>query len=570
MAGPKVTRRIDNPVVAAAPAGVRIRTRIHPSGAEAAALAAIGRLLGSVYRGELARRIRLGRLDCRSQAVWRADRKRTLTVLSSSRWAGAITRAVEDQFQLGIRGLVDHIADLRAALAVLEQRCALRPGQLAPIHDGDEAPNWVGRSPRRGYRNAAERFAKTRRLAALRDRLARGERALAVGRPSVVVGGKRLWRNRNHLDATDMSERQWWDCWDAARLFLTADGESGKAGGNETIRIGNDGRLRIKTPAALVSQFGSHVVIAEPIRFVHRSDEWEPRIITRRSVRYDISFDPARQRWYLDASWKTAPEPIPPLDELRQGRVLAVDLNEGHLAACVLDASGNPIGDPVTIEVVTAGLSASRRDGRLRAAVTALLNHAQVQGCSAVVVENLDFADARATGRETLGRGMRGKRLRRTVAGIPTARFRGRLTGMATRRGIAVIGVDPAYTSRWGKQHWRQPLQQQTSDPSTVTGHHGAAAAIGRRGLGLAIRRRPTGPRSGQRTAAGTPPTRPDRHRTHVTGRCGSSGPPTSPEGRGSAGQHPSTAAKTVRAAQDSLLLTNQERLSDLAPRLRI
>jgi len=56
---------------------------------------------------------------------------------------------------------------------------------------------------------------------------------------------------------------------------------------------------------------------------------------------------------------------------------------------------------------------------------------------------------------------------------------------MASRRGIAVIGVDAAYTSRWGAQHWHKPLQQQTSDPAAVTRHHGAAAAIGRRGLGL-------------------------------------------------------------------------------------
>jgi hypothetical protein len=51
---------------------------------------------------------------------------------------------------------------------------------------------------------------------------------------------------------------------------LTADGESGKAGGNETIRVDDDGRLRIKTPAALADQFGSHVVIEVPIRFSHR------------------------------------------------------------------------------------------------------------------------------------------------------------------------------------------------------------------------------------------------------------------------------------------------------------
>ena len=228
-----------------------------------------------------------------------------------------------------------------------------------------------------------------------------------------------------------MTEQDWRDRWDAARLFLTADGESGKAGGNETIRVDEDGRLRIKTPAALAAQFGSHVAIAAPIRFGHRGQEWADRVAARQAVRYDISYDPERGRWYLDASWKTAPEPARDIEELRAGRVLGVDLNDGHLAACVLDASGNPIGEPVSIDVVTAGLRASRRDGRVRAAITALLDHAEQHTCSAIVIENLDFADARAIGRETLGRGRRGKRLRRTVAGIPTARFRTRLIGMA-------------------------------------------------------------------------------------------------------------------------------------------
>ena len=45
-------------------------------------------------------------------------------------------------------------------------------------------------------------------------------------------------------------------------MFLTADGESGKTGGNETIRVDQTGRLRIKVPAALVAQLGSHLDIA--------------------------------------------------------------------------------------------------------------------------------------------------------------------------------------------------------------------------------------------------------------------------------------------------------------------
>ncbi|MCB1286197.1 MAG: hypothetical protein KDB47_00495 [Mycobacterium sp.] len=70
---------------------------MHPSQAEAAALTEIGELLGSLNRRELAGRIRLGRVDRKAQSVWRAERKRALTAVSSSRWAGAITRAVEDQ-----------------------------------------------------------------------------------------------------------------------------------------------------------------------------------------------------------------------------------------------------------------------------------------------------------------------------------------------------------------------------------------------------------------------------------------------------------------------------------------
>jgi hypothetical protein len=347
----------------------------------------IGSFLGSVYRGVLGGRIRCGALDSKAQAAWRAERKQAVTAVSSSRWAGAITRTVEDQYQLGMRGLAAHVAELRAAIAVLEQRCALRPGERADC----VVP---GRS-RRGYRSRAERFAKTRRLAALRGRLANAEKALAAGHPSMVVGGRRLWRTRINIDTTDMTEQQWRDRWDACRMFLTADGESGKAGGNETIRVDDDGHLRIKVPAALTEQLGSHLVIQQPVRFAHRGAEWLARVSERRAVRYDIGYDAVQDRWYLDASWKATFESPPDLGQLRTGHVLGVDLNADHLACCVLDAAGNPIGNPRTIPVETEGLPASNRDGRVRAAITTLLDQATYAGCTAIVVENLDFADAR-------------------------------------------------------------------------------------------------------------------------------------------------------------------------------
>ena len=212
------------------------------------------------------------------------------------------------------------------------------------------------------------------------------------------------------------------------------------------------------------------------------------------AIRYDISLDPARGRWYLDASWKM-PATVPiTLGQARQGTVVAVDVNAGHLAVAVLDPDGNQVGVPHTIGLALAGLPSSTRDGRLRAAITSILSTAREHRASAVVIENLNFDDARHQGRERAGswpsRGRRGRAFRHQVAGIATAWFRDRLTHMACNTGVAVIAVDPAYTSRWGAQRWLAPMQQH--HPS-LTGHHAAAFVIGRRGLGLRARRRASG-----------------------------------------------------------------------------
>jgi hypothetical protein len=124
-------------------------------------------------------------------------------------------------------------------------------------------------------------------------------------------------------------------------------------------------------------------------------------------VRYDITIDPAKGRWYLAASWRLPLVIRPGLEELRGRRALGLDVNADHLACWVLDQSGNPLGPPRTIALELDGLATSTRDGRLRAAITTVLRRAAEGGCRSIVVESLDFSDSRQLGRETLGRGRR-------------------------------------------------------------------------------------------------------------------------------------------------------------------
>ena len=476
-------RQIAGAFVVAPPAGTRVRTRLRVSGTDAAVLREVGGYLGSLASADLAARCAEGRLDARQRARSRQVRKQELTAKSSSRWAGALTRTSEDAYQLAYRNLVAERRSLVARISRIETRLAVTAGMRA------------GRV--RGYPTTAERHAKTIRIQAFRARLAEVEGQLDTGRVSVCRGGKALLRTRSNLADAGLTETRWRERWAASRLFLTADGEKDKTWGNETIRWNPDQNwLEVKLPAPLArlaNRPSGRYRLSCPVEFPYRGGDVAAQAATG-AVRYDISFDPERERWYLDASWKTPATPPVTLAQARQGTVIAVDVNAGHLAVAVLDPDGNQVGVPFTIDLPLAGLPASTRDGRLRAAITSILSTAREDRASAVVIENLNFANARSQGRERTGkrpaRGRRGRAFRHQVAGLPTARFRDRLTHMACNNGIAVIAIDPAYTSRWGAQHWLAPLRQHHPE---LTGHHAAALVIGRRGLGLQARRRASG-----------------------------------------------------------------------------
>jgi hypothetical protein len=142
----------------------------------------------------------------------------------------------------------------------------------------------------------------------------------AAGVVHVVREGRKQLNTRHNLAAANLTEADWRQRWEASRWFLSADGESGKRFGNETIRVTPDGEVSIKLPAPL----GEHAnvrngryVLSAKVDFPHRGEDWRDRIEGNRAVAYRIHLDVERGRWYLDAAWTRPVVQTVPMDRPR-------------------------------------------------------------------------------------------------------------------------------------------------------------------------------------------------------------------------------------------------------------
>jgi IS605 OrfB family transposase len=451
----------------AGPSGVAISTRLRTTPDDEHVLDLVAEHLGALRRADLARacqpvpvdpgldgeatrRVRRDRLNAR---------KKALTAQSSARWANAIIAANDDQYRLARDAQRRHIIGLRAAIATIDRRLAQPSGDTLTVEQRTQCRK--ANQPK-GYRTQAERFAKQRRLQVLRAELARVTADFEARRVRVVEGGKRLAKARHHLEAAHLTRTQWRQHWDGSRDRIQAKGSGDEPFGNLTITVTPDGQVSLRLPKPLEhlanTGHGRYKLSGKAV-FSYRAQEWLARITGGCSVAYRITAKPGRAGRYLTASWAIPPEAIsiggePDGDVGARDRIVGVDLNDGHLAVRRLDAHGNPVGRPDRIDIDLTGPS-PRRDAQVRHAITRLIHYTRRHRITAIAVEDLDFTDARTTGRETMGRGRRGKRFRKTVAALPTAVFRNRLCAQAHRHGIGLCAVNPAYSSAWGDQHWR-------------------------------------------------------------------------------------------------------------------
>ncbi|MCL4449192.1 MAG: hypothetical protein M1483_00485 [Actinobacteria bacterium] len=496
-----MSRRILHPVHGTAQApffqAMRIRTRIPVTEHDRMVLEILGRYFDHLQGKDLARCCVDGRNSIKDG--W-AERKRVLTEDCSSRWAGYITKKSNDSWNTARRNQRRHLSDLESAISTIEKKLVL------PVHSQSEreairkkeAENAKAESkkPRKlifGYRTKHEHAMKRQRLDHLKSERDSLKKNLDNSVVHITRGGKQLLKNRLHLDEAGSEEFNWCAKWRAKRFTFGANGEKGVIYGNQTIRVSPDGTVDIDLPekfsrlANSTTRGTTRYRLDTKAIFSYRGKEWLSQVNANRAVAYEVVFA-AKGRIYLDASFTPeSSECVPDLNKLLKDlklRVLSVDLNHGFLAPVVLDRSGNMISRLNHIPFITEDLSASRRDGHLRQAITDVLNIAKYYECSMIVVENLGFDEMRSIGREKQASS---PWFRRTVCGMPTAKFRDRLASMAIRHGIAVVGVPAAYSSIWGKEYWQDALSSKTHK---ISGHTAAAVVLGRRALGQRARRK--------------------------------------------------------------------------------
>ncbi|MFB9572555.1 IS200/IS605 family accessory protein TnpB-related protein, partial [Streptomyces yanii] len=175
-------RELTASFVVPGPCGVAVRDRLrHLTPQDERVLRAVGAHQGALASRDLRARCADG-LE-HSTDTW-AARKRDLTKESSSRIAGAITKATHDQWALARRCQAAHVQTLEAGIRTLRHRLSLPVGEKGTKRAAG------------GYRSKGEWFRKSRRLAMLEDRHTAAVTERRAGRVRVVRGGRRLLNTR--------------------------------------------------------------------------------------------------------------------------------------------------------------------------------------------------------------------------------------------------------------------------------------------------------------------------------------------------------------------------------------
>jgi IS605 OrfB family transposase len=213
------------------------------------------------------------------------------------------------------------------------------------------------------------------------------------------------------------------------------------------------------------------------IRFEHGQRQVEAALASGTALSYRFHRDDhTASGWRVFVSTDTADVKLVTLP--KEMGVLGVDFNADHLAVSKTDRFGNPVAF-WRFELPLKGKTSGQRTALLSEALDEVLALATAQSCP-VALEDLDFSAKKKELRSL------GDKYARMLSGLAYAAFRQLAMAKASRLGIELQFVNPAYTSVAGS------VKYAVRQGRAV--HQAAAGVIARRAQGYSEKLPKSGP----------------------------------------------------------------------------
>lgn len=331
---------------------------------------------------------------------------------------------------------------------------------------------------------------KKRRLSRLRSQLKKLQTDWETHRIPLCFGSRKLFHAQFNLEKNNYaSHSDWKEEWQNIRkseIFIlgSKDETSGNQSCTATVAPDDSITLRIRMPDRLIPQFGKYQVISN-IRFAYGHEVVKAAILDcnlRRELRLlndpkyknhgraiTFRFKCDHKGWRVFVSTNIE---MPKLITHRENGVIAVDINNGHLAVAELDRFGNLVQEltiPLNLNDKTHHQTRALI-GDASGQIIALCEKAQ----KPLVIEDLDFQKKRAQLRE------RQTTYSRMLSSFAYQSILTHLQSRGASKGIQVHSVNPAFTSLIGRVKFAKRYG--------LSIHMAAALCIGRRFLGFSER----------------------------------------------------------------------------------
>lgn len=374
-----------------------------------------------------------------------------------------------------VQGLIDGTRELLQAKVFDVKKLIKRIQALLKTSDAKLAKVASGKIALTdtAYKKHLEQASKRRdKLNRLTLNLPRLEARLAAHVPGIGFGSRKLFKQQYNLEANGFEDHEHWlAAWRAARAHqISFLGSKDETGGNLncTLQPQPDGtfKLRIRLPDAMLAEGQDKYLWLEGIRF--HGDEPAIRAAFNAGQALSYKLHKAKGHWRLLLSFERAA--APQVTREAQWGCVGVDFNADHLGVAETDLYGNII-KTWRIELPFEDKTSGQRKALMSDALQQVADYA-LTAKKPVVVEDLDFS-AKKKQLASVSPAQA-----RMLSGLAYAQYTQLTVSKCHRMGLALLVVDPAYTSVAGRIKYAVPFGRSV--------HLAAAGVIARRGQGLA------------------------------------------------------------------------------------